>query len=306
MDQLEHLRIFLRVAERGSFTRAAESLGLPKASVSLAVQRLEAALGTQLLHRTTRRVHATDDGNRLAQRARDLLDAAEEVSAMFRHDSLDLRGRLRVDMSSGIARHLVLPALPRFLAAHPLLEVELSGTDRRVDVVREGFDCVLRVGPLDDNTLVARPLGAVPIVNCASPAYIAGHGLPHTVADLAGHRLVHYVSTLGQRSPGFEYHDGQGYRSVPMAGAVTVNNGDGYQAAALAGLGIIQAPRLGLRQALAEGTLVEVAPALQAEPMPVSLLYAQRRHLPVRVTVFMDWLAQLLQPHLLPASSGPR
>lgn len=300
MDRLEPLRIFLRVAEHGSFTRAAESLGLPKASVSLAVQRLEAELGTQLLHRTTRRVHATDDGNRLAQRARDLLDAAEEVAGLFRGDSRDLRGRLRVDMSSGIARHLVLPALPAFLAAHPHLEVELSGTDRRVDLVREGFDCVLRVGTLDDNTLVARPLGVVPIVNCASPAYVAAHGQPHSVQDLqAGHRLVHYVPVLGQRSPGFEYHDGVDYRWLPMAGAVTVNNGDGYQAAALAGLGIIQAPRLGVQQALVAGTLVEVAPALQAEPMPVTLLYAQRRHLPLRVTVFMDWLAGLLQPHLL-------
>ncbi len=299
MDRLEPLRIFLRVAEHGSFTRAADSLGLPKASVSLAVQRLEAELGTQLLHRTTRRVHATDDGNRLAQRARDLLDAADEVAGLFRGDRRDLRGRLRVDMSSGIARHLVLPALPAFLAAHPHLEIELSGTDRRVDLVREGFDCVLRVGPLDDNTLVARPLGAVPIVNCASPAYVAAHGYPHSVQDLAAHRVVHYVSVLGQRAPGFEYHDGRDYRWLPMMGAVTVNNGDGYQAAALAGLGIIQAPRLGLQQALAAGTLVEVAADLQAEPMPVSLLYAQRRHLPLRVTVFMDWLAGLLQPHLL-------
>lgn len=298
MDTLDQLRTFLHVAERGSFTRAAEGLGLPKASVSLAVQRLEASMGTQLLHRTTRRVQLTADGEQLFQRARDLLDDVEEVQGMFR-DTTQLQGRLRVDMSSGLARHLVIPQLPGFLQQHPGLEIELSGTDRRVDLVREGFDCVLRVGPLDDNTLVARPLGSMEVVNCASPGYLASRGTPRTLEDLHAHVLVHYVTALGQRPSGFEYFDGQQYRMLPMAGAVTVNSGDGYNASALAGLGIIQAPRLGVQQALAAGELVEILPQLAAEPMPVTLLYAQRRHLPARVRVFMDWVAALLQPAML-------
>ena len=299
MDRLDQLRSFLRVAELGSFTGAADSLGLPKASVSLAVQRLEADVGVQLLHRTTRRVQLSADGAQFQQRARDLLDDMEELRGMFRRDTSQLRGRLRVDMSGGLARQLVIPQLPGFLARHPGLEIELSGTDRRVDLVREGFDCVLRVGGLDDNTLVARPLGRMQIVNCASPAYLSAHGTPQVLADLADHALVHYVGTLGQRSPGFEYPDGQGFRSLPMRGAVTVNSGDGYTAAALAGLGIIQVPRLGARAALAAGTLVEVLPQLAAEPMPVTLLYAQRRHLPQRVVAFMDWVGALIRPELL-------
>jgi len=297
MDRLDHLRSFLRVAELGSFTAAAEQLGLPKASVSLAVQRLEAEVGVQLLHRTTRRVRLTADGAQFQQRARDLLDDMEDLQGMFRRET-QLKGRLRVDMSSGLARQLVIPHLPDFLARHPGLEIELSGTDRRVDLVREGFDCVVRVGPLDDNTLVARPLGVMHIVNCASPAYLAARGMPYALEDLAHHSLVHYVGTLGQRSPGFEYHDGQAYRSVPMRGAITVNSGEAYSAAALAGLGIIQVPRLGARVALAAGTLVEVLPACVAEPMPVTLLYAQRRHLPRRVAAFMDWIAALVTPEL--------
>lgn len=297
MDRLDHLRSFLRVAELGSFTAAAEQLGLPKASVSLAVQRLEAEVGVQLLHRTTRRVRLTADGAQFQQRARDLLDDMEDLQGMFRRDT-QLKGRLRVDMSSGLARQLVIPHLPDFLARHPVLEIELSGTDRRVDLVREGFDCVVRVGPLDDNTLVARPLGVMHIVNCASPAYLAARGMPYSLEDLSHHALVHYVGTLGQRSPGFEYHDGQAYRSVPMRGAITVNSGEAYSAAALAGLGIIQVPRLGARVALAAGTLVEVLPACVAEPMPVTLLYAQRRHLPRRVAAFMDWMAALVTPEL--------
>ncbi|PAK91544.1 LysR family transcriptional regulator [Stenotrophomonas rhizophila] len=297
MDRLDHLRSFLRVAELGSFTAAAEQLGLPKASVSLAVQRLEAEVGVQLLHRTTRRVRLTADGAQFQQRARDLLDDMEDLQGMFRRDT-QLKGRLRVDMSSGLARQLVIPHLPDFLARHPGLEIELSGTDRRVDLVREGFDCVVRVGPLDDNTLVARPLGVMHIVNCASPAYLAARGMPYSLEDLSHHALVHYVGTLGQRSPGFEYHDGQAYRSVPMRGAITVNSGEAYSAAALAGLGIIQVPRLGARVALAAGTLVEVLPACVAEPMPVTLLYAQRRHLPRRVAALMDWMAALVTPEL--------
>ncbi len=298
MDRLDQLRSFLRVAELGSFTRAADSLGLPKASVSLAVQRLEAEVGVQLLHRTTRRVRLTADGAQYQQRARDLLDDMEDLQGMFRRETGQLTGRLRVDMSSGLARQLVVPHLPDFLGQHPGLEIELSGTDRRVDLVREGFDCVLRVGPLDDNTLVARPLGVMHIVNCASPAYIAARGMPQTLADLATHALIHYVGTLGQRSPGFEYFDGQGYQSLPMGGPITVNSGEAYSAAALAGLGIIQVPRLGARAAIARGDLVEVLPQCVAEPMPVTLLYAQRRHLPRRVAAFMDWVAGVIQPEL--------
>jgi len=301
MDRLDHLRCFLRVAELGSFTGAADSLGLPKASVSLAVQRLEAEVGVQLLHRTTRRVQLTADGAQFQTRAHDLLHDMDDLQGMFRVDTSQLKGRLRVDMSSGLARQLVIPQLPDFLAQHPGVEIELSGTDRRVDLIREGFDCVLRVGPLDDNTLVALPLGQLRIINCASPAYLAARGTPATLDDLASHALVHYVGTLGQRSPGFEYHDGEAYRSLPMGGAVTVNSGDGYTAAALAGLGIIQVPLLGARPALTAGTLVEILSGLQAEPMPVTLLYAQRRHLPRRVAAFMDWAAAVIRPELLPA-----
>ena len=297
MDTMDTLRAFLRVAELGSFTRAAETLGLPKASVSTAVQRLEASLGTQLLHRTTRRVQLTADGTAFYQRSRDLLDDMDELQGMFQRDHSQLRGRLRVDMSAGIARQFVIPALPAFLAQHPQLEIEISGTDRRVDLVREGFDCVLRVGTVEDTSLVGRPLGVLRIINVASAQYLAQRGVPQTLEDLAQHDLVHYVSTLGQRSPGFEYHDGAQYHWLPMRGPVTVNNGDAYLAAARAGLGIIQAPA---SPHLDSGVLVEVLAQMAPEPMPVTLLYAQRRHLPQRVRLFMDWIAQVMAPHLEP------
>jgi DNA-binding transcriptional LysR family regulator len=300
MHPMDAMRIFVRVAELGSFTQAADERGLPKATVSDAVRQLESELGTQLLHRTTRRVRLTPDGERCLEHSRDLLADFDETRELFRRGGPSLRGRLRVDMSSGIARYLVVPALPAFLRAHPDLLLELSSTDRRVDPVREGFDCVVRVGRTGDSRLVARPLGAFEVLNCASPAYLHARGTPHSPDDLAGHTLIHYVQHFGAEPEGWESPDGAGgWRSMPMPGALVVNNAEAYVAACVAGLGLIQSPITGLRALIAEGALVEVMPQHRAEPMPVTLLYPQRRNLPHRVAVFMDWLEATLRPHLI-------
>jgi DNA-binding transcriptional LysR family regulator len=299
MNPLEAMQIYRRVAELASFTQAADSLGLPKASISTAVQQLEAMLGTRLLHRTTRKVQMTQDGKTFYERSTDLLADFDELRTLFQQGQSALTGRLRVDMSSGIAKHIVLPRLPEFLRMHPGLEVELSSTDRRVDLVREGFDCVVRVGTLVDSTLVARTLGSYRVINAVSRGYVAEHGLPQGLEDLHRHRLVHYVPTLGAKSSGFEYvDDGGTERFVAMTGALTVNNSDAYLAACLAGLGIIQAPDVGLGPYLRTGELVEVLPGHRAAPMPVSLLYAHRRHLPRRVQAFMNWMGEMMQPFL--------
>ncbi len=301
MNRLDAMQTFVRVAERSSFTQAAEDLGLPKASVSAAVRRLEALLGTRLLHRTTRKVELTQDGRAFYERSKDLLADMDELQTMFQLGELSLRGRLRVDMPTGSARKFIIPRLPEFLRAHPRLELELSSTDRRVDLIREGFDCVLRVGSLSDSTLIARPLGAFQVITCASPAYLRAYGTPRTPDDLSRHQLIHYVPTLGARPDDFEFHDGQACRHVPMAGALTVNNAEAYEAACLAGLGLIQVPRAGMQALLAQGLLVEVLRDFRAAPMPVSLLYANRRNLPRRVQVFMQWVAEILGPELDPA-----
>lgn len=299
MHLTESLRIFVRVAELASFSAAADQLGLPRTTVSAAVREAESQLGTRLLHRTTRRVMLTQDGQVVLERAQDLLADVDELRGQFRAEAAQLQGRLRVDMPEAVANDLVLPALPGFLAQHPALEVQLSSVDRRVDLVREGFDCVLRVGRIGDASLIARPLGAYRMVNVASPAYLKAHGKPRTPADLAGHRLVHYVPNLGERLDGFDYLDDAGERhSVAMEGAVTVNSTAAYVAAALAGLGIVQVPEPGVRAHLQARRLVEVLPRHRAAPMPVSLVYAHRRHQPRRVQVFMDWLAGLVVPRL--------
>ncbi|WP_287924657.1 MULTISPECIES: LysR family transcriptional regulator [Diaphorobacter] len=299
MSPFDRMHIFVRVAELASFTQAAEALGIPKASASTAVQQLETQLGTRLLHRTTRRVQLTQDGQAYYERCKDLLADVDELQSMFQHpDGAGLKGRVRIDMSTGMARNVVVPRLPELLARHPGLEVELSSTERRVDVVREGFDCVLRTGAVVDSSLVARPLGLARLVNCASPAYLRAHGTPRSLADLPGHRLVHFVNTLGARSAGFETVVDGALVLTPMQGALTVNNAEAYMAGCLAGLGLIQVPHLGVVDLLARGDLVEVLPQLAAPPMPLTLMYANRRNLPRRVRTVMDWLAQVVAEHL--------
>lgn len=299
MSPFDRMHIFVRVAKLASFTQAAEALGIPKASASTAVQQLETQLGTRLLHRTTRRVQLTQDGQAYYERCKDLLADVDELQSMFQQaDGAGLKGRVRIDMSTGMARNVVVPRLPELLARHPGLEVELSSTERRVDVVREGFDCVLRTGAVVDSSLVARPLGLVRLVNCASPAYLRAHGTPRSLADLPGHRLVHFVNTLGARSAGFEAVVDGALVLTPMQGALTVNNAEAYMAGCLAGLGLIQVPHLGVVDLLARGDLVEVLPQLAAPPMPLTLMYANRRNLPRRVRTVMDWLAQVVAEHL--------
>jgi DNA-binding transcriptional LysR family regulator len=293
------MRVFLRVAELSSFTAAAAALGLPKASVSTAIAQLETDLGARLLHRTTRKVSLTQDGQVFFERAQNLVADLDELTGLFQHDHAAVRGRLRVDMPVGTARDVIIPRLPELLAEHPGLEIELSSTDRFVDVVREGFDCVLRVGAKPDSSLIARTLGHYRLSNCASRSYVDRFGIPRSLAELSAHRLVRYASTWGHPADGFEYVEHGESRSIAMRGAITVNNSSAYLAACLAGLGIIQVPTVGVRAQLDSGELVELLSEHCPAPMPVALLYPNRRHLPQRARMFMDWVTELLRPHMI-------
>ena len=298
MNKLELLRTFVRVSELSSFTLAGESLGLPRSTVSEHVQALETLLGTRLLQRTTRKVQATQDGLVLYERSKDLLSHMDEIEGLFRQDPASLSGRIRVDMPNILARRLIMPLLPEFMARHPNLELEISSTDRRVDLLSEGFDCVVRIGAQPDQSVVARHLGDFPMINCASPAYLERYGVPQTLEDLAQHRLVHYVGVLGSRSEGFVFEQDGQVRRLPMAGSVTVNSTDAYESACLGGFGLIQVPRTGMQPHLDTGELLTVLPQFTAPAMAISILYARQRHLPLRVRVFMEWLGDVIRSTL--------
>lgn len=295
--ETDTLKMFVKVAELGSFTRAAEHLSLSKARVSMAIRALEADVGSHLLQRSTRAVRLTPDGETFLSRARQLVNDADELASMFQTPT-SLSGRVRVDMPQSIARSTFIPRLPEWLAAHPNIEVQLSTTDRRVDVIREGFDCVLRVGNLQDSVLVARRLGEFSMMNCASPAYLRKHGTPRTLEDLKDHLVVHYSIGFGTDAPGFEYRDGSVYREYPMRSLVTVNSTDSYNAACLAGLGIVQSPRIGLMPSVIAGDLVEILPQYTCQPLPVSIVHAHGRSVPRHVRLVMNWIAEVLKGRL--------
>lgn len=295
--ELAEVRMFLKVAELGSFTRAAAHLAVSKARVSLGIGALESEVGSRLFQRTTRAVRLTPDGEQFFARARRLALDADALGTLFQSPNT-LRGSVRVDLPIELARTLIIPRLPEFLAAHPQLSVMLSTTDRRVDVVRDGFDFVLRIGALPDSGLTARKLGSLSMVNCASPAYLHEYGTPRTLDDLKGHLIVNYALTFGADEPSFEYPDGDGYSQWPMRSVVAVNGSDSYHAACLAGLGIIQAPRSGMLASLASGALVEVLPQYRCAPMPVSLVHAHARQVPARVRAVMSWITSAMAAYL--------
>lgn len=293
MDRIEWLRIFQRVVELSSFTQAAERMGLPKARVSLAIQELEKLVGTRLLERTTRRVSPTLDGLAFYQRSRDLVAEFDDLQSMFRTGG-ELRGRIRVDMPLRLAKRLIIPQIPQFLALHPQIELELSTTDRLVDPIREGIDCVVRIGSREEPGMLMKPLGEFSVINCASPEYLARRGQPLHLSDLHNHHLVYYSSVPGSQPSGFEYFDGRQFATLPMQGCVTVDNSEGYLAACLAGLGIIQIPETGVGTHLASGRLVQVLPHLVPEPMPLSLLYPHRK-LSRPLIAFLEWLESIFK-----------
>ena len=297
-DKLQALQMFIRVAQLGSFTRAGASLGLSKTHVSNVVQQLEQHLGCRLLHRTTRRVSLTQDGQLCYDRSLLLLDEYQELENLFQQQSSQVSGVLRLDMSTGMARHILMPQLPDFMQQYPNIRLEVSSTDRKVDLVAEGFDCVIRVGSVGDEGLVARKLAQLPMRNLASPAYIFRFGMPQNLADLAQHQLLHYVSVLGQHNSYFEYTEHGQEKTLSMPGMVTVNNADAYTAACLAGLGIIQAPVIGAAAYLQSGALLDILPQYRCAPMPVWLLYPHRRHVSRRLQAFIQWFEQQLQQYL--------
>jgi DNA-binding transcriptional LysR family regulator len=297
MDRVETMQVFVRVAETGSFTKAADGLGLPRATVSAAIQQLEASLGARLLQRTTRRVHLTQDGSALLERCHQLLSDFEEISGLFKQTPAQASGKLKVDVPSRLARLVVAPALPEFFKLYPDIELELRCTDRSINLIQEGVDCVVRVGQLEDSSLVARPLGQFELVNCASPAYLRRHGVPATPSELARHWAISYLSPTSGRSAPWEYIEDGVLNTVEMRSRVAVNNAETYIACCLAGLGLIQIPAYDVRGHIRAGELQEVMPQARAGAMPVYALYPHRRHLSRRVQVFIDWIENLLLQH---------
>ncbi|MBC9907038.1 LysR family transcriptional regulator [Achromobacter xylosoxidans] len=292
MDRFQEMLVFVRIAERRSFSKAAEDLQIPRPTVTNLVKRMEARLGARLLERTTRQVRLTHDGEAHYQRCVRLLADLEEADGAFLDTSP--KGLLRVNAQGTLARFFVMPGLPAFLERYPDIVLQLGEDDRLVDLVREGVDCVLRTGTLQDSSLVGRQIALMPQVTVASPAYLARYGEPRRLEDLEGHRAVDYLSSATGRSLPLDFTvDGKNVQVRPRA-VVSVTGAELYTSAALAGLGLVQVPRYRVERELATGELKIVLPGAPPAPMPVSVLYPQNRQVSARVRVFTQWLAEVI------------
>ncbi|KJC55163.1 transcriptional regulator [Bradyrhizobium sp. LTSP849] len=291
MDRFETMRLFVRLVERRSFTAAAADLGLPRSTASEVLRSLEAHLGVRLLERTTRHVTATLDGEEYYRRCVAILSEVEEAESAMR--DAQPRGLLRFDAHPLLTRTFILPNLPEFLARHPLIELQIGQGDRLVDLVREGVDCVIRAGQLEDSGMIQRSLGTIAEITVASPAYLAKHGTPKTPDALDGHQMVGFISSRTGDVLPLEFSVGGALREIVLPSRIRVNNSDTMADLARLGFGLMQAPRYRFEEDLASGALVEVLPNFPPSPTPLSALYPQNRQLTLRLRVFLDWIGRI-------------
>jgi LysR family transcriptional regulator for bpeEF and oprC len=297
MDKLQAMALFVRVVETGGIARAADSLGIPKATATTLLQKLEASLRVKLLNRTTRRVSVTADGAAYYARAAAILAEVREAEEALSQHAATPHGRVRVDAPTLIARSVIVPALPRFFARYPDIELALACNERHFDLVAEGIDCALWIGEVDDPSLVAKRVGFLYLTTCAAPAYIATHGLPDHPRDLARHRcLNHFAPSTGETLEWVFSKDGERVQSV-FPGYLALEDENSYVSAAEAGLGIAQMPAFVVKEAMERGALDLVLADWLPEPSPLHVVYPQSRHLSRRVRVFVDWLSALVADH---------
>lgn len=297
MNKLQAMEVFIQVVDCGSFTKAAEMLNLPKATVSTLVQTLESTLSVKLLHRTTRQVMITSDGAAYYERCVQILSDVRDAEESLSRHRLSPSGRLRVDSPTGLASEILIPALPAFFERYPDITLELGSTDRPVDLVEEGVDCAVRGGELIDPNLIARRIGVINFVTCASPDYIARNGMPQHPRDLERHRCVNYFSAKNGKILNWDFtRDGERIE-VALPGAIALNDSNAYVQAGLAGLGVIMMTDYLLTAHIAAGRMVPVLQEWRSDPLPVHIVYPQNRHLSAKVRVFVEWVSELFAAH---------
>lgn len=296
MDQLLAIRSFARVVEAGSFTKAADSLAMPTTTVSKLVRELEAYLNVQLLQRTTRTVAVTAEGAAYYEQTARLLRDLEEVDGSFRAAQLSPRGRLKVDIGSSVATELIIPALPLFYARYPDIKIEVSVTDRPIDLITDNVDCSIRGGELGDISLAARSLGHARWSTCASPTYLQRFGVPtHPGQLIDAFPVVNYLSARTGRILPARFSKGDDRLEISGGGIFDVNESNAHMAAGLAGLGIIHTFHFIVAEHLRTGALVPVLEDWRPAGYPLNVVYAPNRYLNHRVRVFIDWLVELFE-----------
>lgn len=297
MDKISAMKAYVKVVESTNFTRAAEVLHTSTVYVTRMVQALELDLGVKLLIRTTRRSKPTDAGIRYYERCVALLRDLEEMDADAQASKGSNSGIVRVSMPSLVAKSVVIPELPNFFASNPDIQLDISIADHHPDLIEEGLDCAVRVGPVSELGVVAKTVGNYKTLTYASPDYIRAHGEPLSLDDLGNHIGVNYALKSG-RVRSWEFLEGNEVRSVALKSSILVNDADTYVACGLAGLGLIQGGTFVLDPHVRSGRLKKVLRDYPSNPRPVSVVYMPNRTKPRRVDIFIDWLIGLYSNQL--------
>ncbi len=294
LPDLEAWAIFAKVAETGSFARAAAELSLSQATVSKAITRLEARMQTMLFHRTTRRISLTESGQTALEHATRILEEGEAVEAELAEQSVSLRGLIRLTVPMSFGLNYVAPLLPAFLEAHPEVRLDIVFSDDHVDLVGERFDLALRISNLIDSSLLARRLCSVRILLVGTPAYFARHGTPRHPRDLARHQALLYALARGGGANWSFSHPQHDELTQPIQGALRVNNAEGLMPALLAGLGLALQPEFLVWKQLQSGELVTALDDWQSPSVALHTVTPPGRRRPARVQALMDYLAECL------------
>lgn len=293
MDLLSSMRIYVAVVDGGSLAAAADKLDISRAMVSKQIQKLEEHLGTRLLNRTTRRLSLTESGREFYERSIQIVSDVEEAEQVAAQMNRTPQGVLRVTIPLSYGQHRLATIIGDYTQAYPKVQLDISLSDRKMDLVEDGFDLAVRIGAMPQSDLIARKIGGVRSVVCASPAYVARHGAPQTPEELQRHACLGYTLTGSGTDWRFETPDGP--LVVPISGPIRADNGDIIRLAALSGAGILFQPHFIVGDDLATGRLVQLLPGWQSAELGVYAVYPSRKHLSAKVRTFVDFLAAALQ-----------
>jgi DNA-binding transcriptional LysR family regulator len=292
MDLLASMRMYVAVIDGGSFAAAADRLDVSRAMVSKQVQKLEEHLGTRLMNRTTRRLSLTETGRAFYERSVQIVADVEEAEQIAGQMTRSPQGVLRVTIPLSYGQHRLATILGAYTQAYPMVQLDIALSDRKVDLVEEGFDVAIRIGALPQSDLIARKLGAAHSIACAAPGYLARFGTPLLTGDLSDHACLGYSLTGGGAD--WRLQSNGETVIVPIAGPIKADNGDIIRLAAIAGAGIAFQPGFIVDDDIAAGRLVRVLPAWQSAEMGINAVYPSRRHLSAKVRTFVDFLAAAL------------
>ena len=292
MDLFNAMRMYVAVVDGGSFAAAADKLEISRAMISKQIQKLEEHLGTRLMNRTTRRLSLTETGRAFYDRSQQILQDVEEAEQVAGDLTRTPQGVLRVTIPLSYGQHRLATIIGDYTQAYPEVQLDIALSDRKVDLVEDGFDLAVRIGELPQSDLIARKLGGVRSIVCASPGYVARHGAPNTPQELGRHACLGYSLTGSGTDWRFETPDGP--LVVPITGPIRADNGDIIRLAALSGAGILFQPHFIVGADLAAGRLVQLLPQWQSAELGVYAVYPSRKHLSAEVRTFVDFLAAAL------------